>query len=58
MAWLAYLIGIVLMMVDIMTGGLLVFLFGMLIHWKFWIITLVSGTIAFFVGAGWSKPSL
>lgn len=57
MAWLAYLIGIVLMLNGV-SGGFLVFVVGMLIHWKFWIITVVTGTIAFCVGAGWSKPSL
>lgn len=57
MAWLAYLIGIVLM-ANGLGGGLIVFAVGMLIHWKFWIITVITGTIAFCVGAGWQKPSL
>lgn len=58
MAWLAYIIGIVLMMNGLVGGGLIVFAVGMLIHWKFWVIGLFTGTIAFFVGAGWQKPSL
>ena len=57
MAWFAYLIGIVLMAADIPYGGL-VFVFGMLIHWKFWIISIPAGLLAFLVGAGWQKPSL
>ena len=64
MAWFAYLVGIVLMVSGIVGGGMLVFAFGMfvfafgmLLHWKFWIISIFAGTIAFFVGAGWNKPS-
>ena len=57
MAWLAYLIGIILMLNGV-DAGFFVILFGMLIHWKFWVSTVIIGTVAFFVGAGWSKPSL
>lgn len=57
MAWLLYLIGIILMLNGI-TVGFLAFAVGMLIHWKFWILSIVGGTLAFLVGAGWSKPSL
>jgi len=57
MAWLAYIIGIVLMMASVPYGGF-VFLFGMLIHWKWWLLAIPAGIIAFCVGAGWSKPSL
>jgi len=58
MAWLAYLIGIVLMTVGYTEGGLIVFLVGMFIHWRFWLLTIPVGLIAFLVGAGWQKPTL
>lgn len=51
-AILCYIVGISAMSVDATVGaGLLIFLVGVLIHWKMWII----GTIAFFVGAAWNK---
>jgi len=59
MAWVFYILGILMFMAPAgHEWALLVFALGMLIHWKFWIITIVAGTIAFCVGAGWQKPSL
>ena len=59
MAWVFYILGIIMFQAPVgHEWALLVFALGMLLHWKFWIITIVTGTIAFLVGAGWSKPSL
>lgn len=52
MAWFAYLIGIILMSADMWSGGILVFMVGMMYHWKYWI----PGLLAFFIAAGWKKP--
>jgi len=47
MAWLAYIIGILLMVGGAVGFGLIVFGIGMIFHYKFWLV----GIIAFFVGA-------
>ena len=57
MAWILYFLGFALMMNGV-DAGLFVILFGMLLHWKFWVSTIIVGTVAFFVGAGMNKPSL
>lgn len=58
MAWVFYILGIIMLSAPVGTEwALLVFALGMLIHWKFWLVTILAGTVAFFVGAGWNKPS-
>lgn len=56
LAIILYIIGVALMSIEAELAfvGIIVFLIGMFIHWKYWIL----GIGAFFVGAGWNKPSL
>lgn len=46
MGWLAYLIGIIMVLSGI-NAGIFVIIFGMLCHWKFWVVGLISGVLAF-----------
>jgi len=47
MGWLAYVIGIVLLISGFVGWGIFAILFGVLCHWKYWIVGLISGVMAF-----------
>lgn len=53
--WIAYLVALILAwQTDLFGWALIAFAVGMMFHWKYWVV----GFIAFFVAAGWKKPSL
>lgn len=51
MAWLAYLIGLLLIFGGVAGFGMAVFAIGMVMHWKAW-IAIIGG---FFVGLNWNS---
>ena len=52
MAWIAYLTALILGSNGMLEGALIVFVIGVVFHWKYWI----AGIVGFFVGVGLSKP--
>jgi len=51
--WIMYIIAILIYAVDPVSNiWMIAFVFGMLLHIKWWVI----GTVAFLVGFGWKRP--
>ena len=55
LAWIGYFLGFGAMMAGQVETGGLIFLFSMLLHWRWWIIALPFGVVAFVIGANWNK---